>query len=102
MRLMEQAGPGVFSLRAAGVSVNAAYRHFKNKSALMIAAAADGFQQLATQMIAAMDRASRQRSRERLSVAHCEAVALQGRSLDALVADRVLLADRRSGAEFKA
>ena len=78
LRLIEEGGPESFSLREAarevGVSANAAYRHFEDKSALMTAAAADGFERLAKQMIVAMERASRQRSRERLSIARFKAV----------------------------
>ncbi|MFM9014057.1 MAG: TetR/AcrR family transcriptional regulator, partial [Gemmatimonadota bacterium] len=62
VRLIESSGPGAFSLREAarevGVSANAAYRHFDDKSALMAAVAADGFARLAARMRRAMDDAS--------------------------------------------
>ncbi len=78
VRLIEEMGESSFSLREAarevGVSANAAYRHFDDKSALMTAAAADGFEQLARRMIAAMERASKQRAQERLSIARFKAV----------------------------
>jgi len=149
VRLIETTGQASFSLREAarevGVSANAAYRHFEDKSALMTAAAADGFAQLAEQMIAAMERASKQRAQERLSIARFKAVGrayiefaaehpelfrvmfgecgskclrtppgdeassmrdtpwtLLGKSLDALVEDGFLSAQRRDGAELKA
>jgi AcrR family transcriptional regulator len=58
-RLIEASGPGAFSLREAarevGVSANAAYRHFDDKSALMSAVAADGHARLAARMRRAMD-----------------------------------------------
>lgn len=62
VRLIEQDGLGEFSLRAAarevGVSPNAAYRHFADKSDLLNAVAAYGFEQLAQRMRRAM-RATR-------------------------------------------
>lgn len=49
VRLIETSGTSSFSLREAarevGVSANAAYRHFDDKSALMTAVAAFGFRQ---------------------------------------------------------
>lgn len=146
VRLIEQGGEAAFSLREAardvGVSANAAYRHFDDKSALLTAAAADGLEQLARRMLKAMDRAAESGNQERPAVARFKAVGrayvefalarpelfrlmfsgsgvecltagaaglatptpweLLGRSLDALVADGVLPADRREGAELKA
>lgn len=65
VRLIEQSGPTAFSLREAarevGVSANAAYRHFDDKSALMGAAAIDGHLQLADRMRAAMQATARRR-----------------------------------------
>ena len=62
VRLIEQDGLGEFSLRAnareVGVSANAAYRHFADKSDLLNAVAAYGFEQLAQRMRRAM-RATR-------------------------------------------
>jgi AcrR family transcriptional regulator len=62
VRLIEASGPGAFSLREAarevGVSANAAYRHFDDKSALITAVAADGFARLAERMRRAMASAS--------------------------------------------
>jgi AcrR family transcriptional regulator len=58
VRLIEAGGPASFSLREAarevGVSANAAYRHFDDKSALITAVAAEGFAQLAQRMVLAM------------------------------------------------
>ena len=149
VRLIEELGESSFSLREAarelGVSANAAYRHFEDKSALMTAAAANGYEKLAKEMILAMDLALKQKSQERVSVARFKAVGrayiefsaqhpelfrlmfgecgskclrtppgdevssmrdtpwtLLGQSLDALVADGVVSADRRVGAELKA
>ena len=54
VRLIEQDGLGEFSLRGTarevGVSPNAAYRHFADKSALLSAVAQHGFEQLAQRM----------------------------------------------------
>ena len=54
VRLIEDEGLDEFSLRAAarevGVSANAAYRHFSDKSELLTAVAAHGFEQLAQRM----------------------------------------------------
>lgn len=58
VQLVEEHGPAAFSLREAardiGVSPNAAYRHFEDKSSLMTAAAAAGFADMAERMQAAM------------------------------------------------
>jgi AcrR family transcriptional regulator len=68
VRLIEASGTSSFSLREAarevGVSANAAYRHFDDKSALMTAVAAFGFRQLATQMVGAMARRYLRRATE--------------------------------------
>jgi AcrR family transcriptional regulator len=78
VRLVERDGPGAFSLREAardvGVSANAAYRHFEDKSALMMAAAAEGFARLAKRMMRAMDRAREGASAQRNSIARFKAV----------------------------
>jgi AcrR family transcriptional regulator len=146
VRLIETSGTSSFSLREAarevGVSANAAYRHFDDKSALMTAVAAFGFRQLATQMIGAMASAATGGAQEPASIARFKAVgrayvefavahpelfrvmfgecgaecrkaepgddatadpwSLRGQSLDALVADGLLAAERRPGAELKA
>jgi AcrR family transcriptional regulator len=61
LRLVEAGGAESFSLREAarnvGVSANAAYRHFVDRSALLAAVAAAGFARLATRMKGAMDAA---------------------------------------------
>ena len=76
-RLIEAGGPGAFSLREAartvGVSANAAYRHFDDKSVLMAAVAADGFAQLAKRMRRAMEGATVDQS-DPVSVARFKAV----------------------------
>jgi AcrR family transcriptional regulator len=78
VRLIEAGGPSAFSLREAarevGVSANAAYRHFDDKSALMSAVAADGFARLAGCMRLAMDRASSLPGDEPAAVARLKAV----------------------------
>jgi AcrR family transcriptional regulator len=78
VRLIETSGTSSFSLREAarevGVSANAAYRHFDDKSALMTAVAAFGFRQLATQMVGAMASAARGRAKGPASVARFKAV----------------------------
>ena len=146
VRLIETSGTSTFSLREAardvGVSANAAYRHFDDKSALMTAVAAFGFRQLATQMVGAMASAAGGRAKGPASVARFKAVgrayvefavahpelfrvmfgecgaecrqaepgddatedpwSLLGKTLDALVADGLLAAERRPGAELKA
>jgi AcrR family transcriptional regulator len=62
VRLIEAGGPSAFSLREAarevGVSANAAYRHFDDKSALITAVAADGFARLADRMRRATESAT--------------------------------------------
>ena len=77
VRLIEASGPGAFSLREAarevGVSANAAYRHFDDKSALITAVAADGFARLAERMRRAMASASVARGDEPVSVARFKA-----------------------------
>jgi AcrR family transcriptional regulator len=61
MRLIGDDGHEAFSLREAartvGVTANAAYRHFEDKSALVTAVAQHGFQALGQQMIEAMQAA---------------------------------------------
>jgi AcrR family transcriptional regulator len=78
IRLIEDTGPGAFSLREAarevGVSANAAYRHFEDKSALMGAAAEQGFAQLSQCMIRAMDRASKEKHGQCASIARFKSV----------------------------
>ncbi|MBM4360070.1 MAG: TetR/AcrR family transcriptional regulator [Deltaproteobacteria bacterium] len=78
VRLIEASGPGAFSLREAarevGVSANAAYRHFDDKSALLTAVAADGFARLAERMRRAMESAERSRGKGLASVARFKAV----------------------------
>jgi AcrR family transcriptional regulator len=78
IRLIEDTGPGAFSLREAarevGVSANAAYRHFEDKSALMGAAAEQGFGQLSQCMIRAMDRASKEKHGQCVSIARFKSV----------------------------
>lgn len=78
VRLIETSGTSSFSLREAarevGVSANAAYRHFDDKSALMTAVAAFGFRQLGTQMVGAMASAAVQRTKGPASVARFKAV----------------------------
>ncbi len=100
VRLIEQGGEAAFSLREAardvGVSANAAYRHFDDKSALLAAAVAGGLERLASRMLKATDRAAERGRQERPAIARFKAV---GR---AYVADGLLTADRREGAELKA
>jgi AcrR family transcriptional regulator len=59
VRLIEDDGLGEFSLRGTarevGVSANAAYRHFSDKSDLLTAVATHGFAQLAQRMRRAMN-----------------------------------------------
>jgi AcrR family transcriptional regulator len=78
VRLIEASGTSSFSLREAardvGVSANAAYRHFDDKSALMTAVAAFGFRQLATQMVTAMASAATGGAKEPASIARFKAV----------------------------
>lgn len=77
VRLIEEGGPGAFSLREAardvGVSANAAYRHFVDKAALMGAAAADGHARLARAMRQGMDQAAAQATDARPSIARFKA-----------------------------
>ena len=78
VRLIEQDGEAAFSLREAardvGVSANAAYRHFTDKSALLTAAAVGGHEQLAGRMLKAMDRAAERCSQEPPAIARFKAV----------------------------
>lgn len=57
---VEEGGQEQFSLRetarSVGVTANAAYRHFADKSALLAAVAASGFEELSRRMVAAMAR----------------------------------------------
>ena len=77
VRLIEQRGEASFSLREAardvGVSANAAYRHFEDKSALLTAVAAGALEQLSRRMLEAMDRATEGRKQERPTVARFKA-----------------------------
>jgi AcrR family transcriptional regulator len=77
VRLLESGGTSAFSLREAarevGVSANAAYRHFDDKSALMAAVAADGFARLAARMQRAMKRAAAERGVEPTAIARLKA-----------------------------
>ena len=61
--MVEQGGQEQFSLREAarsvGVTANAAYRHFADKSALLTAVAASGFEELSRRMVAATARRGR-------------------------------------------
>jgi AcrR family transcriptional regulator len=57
-----------------GVSANAAYRHFDDKTALLTAAAAGGLERLSALMQAAMDRAGKSGGRESLAIARFRAV----------------------------
>jgi AcrR family transcriptional regulator len=77
VELVESAGPESFSLREAarvvGVTPNAAYRHFADKSDLLVAVAAHGFVKLGRKMqrrSAAVD----ERDPRRAAVARFEAV----------------------------
>jgi AcrR family transcriptional regulator len=78
VQLIEAGGPGAFSLREAarevGVSANAAYRQFDDKSALMTAVAEDGFARLAKRMRGAMDRAAARPGEGPPSIARFEPV----------------------------
>jgi AcrR family transcriptional regulator len=78
VRLIEQGGEAGFSLREAardvGVSANAAYRHFDDKTALLTAAAAGGLERLSALMQAAMDRAAKSRGEKSLAIARFTAV----------------------------
>jgi len=59
VRLIAQSGPGGFTLREvarrAGVSHNAPYRHFRDKSELLAEVAAQGFEGLRTAMLEAAE-----------------------------------------------
>lgn len=76
--LIEQNGPGAFSLREAarlvGVTASAAYRHFQDKSALMLAVGIDGFSKLSKRMLREMDRAVELQTSEHPTVARFKAV----------------------------
>lgn len=78
VRLIEQDGLGEFSLRGTarevGVSPNAAYRHFADKSALLSAVAQHGFEQLAQRMRRSMSATRSGRSPAELAVAKFKAV----------------------------
>ena len=60
--ILEEAGPGVVGLREtarrAGISPEAAYRHFNNKEALVASVAAEGFRELAAAMEAATEESN--------------------------------------------
>lgn len=62
-QMVDERGQEHFSLREAarsvGVTANAAYRHFADKSALLTAVAASGFEELSRRMAAAMARRGR-------------------------------------------
>ena len=62
-QMVEESGQERFSLREAarsvGVTANAAYRHFADRSALLTAVAASGFEELSRRMAAAMARRGR-------------------------------------------
>jgi len=79
VRLIEAGGPSTFSLRGAarevGVSANAAYRHFDDKSALITAVAADGFARLAERMRRAMASASAGLGDELVAIARLKAAS---------------------------
>lgn len=74
--LIESGGVDEFSLRGAardvGVSPNAAYRHFSDKSALLTAVAQHGFERLGTRMRRAM-AASRGRNPSAAAIARFKA-----------------------------
>lgn len=76
VHLIESDGVEEFSLRAAardvGVSPNAAYRHFSDKSALLTAVAQHGFERLGTRMRRAM-AASRGRNPATAAIARFKA-----------------------------
>ena len=78
VQLIEQVGQEAFSLReaarAVGVSANAAYRHFEDKSALLLAVAAHGFGQLSQRMQTAMEGTSGGSAGEVPSVARFKAI----------------------------
>ena len=78
VRLVETSGAATFSLREAardlGVSANAAYRHFDDKSALMTAVAAFGFRQLGTEMVGGMTTATEAGAHGSAAIARFKAV----------------------------
>lgn len=67
LELLEQGGGTDFSLREAarrvGVTVNATYRHFAGKDALLAAIAAEGFRRFATALLAGASHGSTPRER---------------------------------------
>jgi AcrR family transcriptional regulator len=71
-RLVQRSGDEQFSLReaarAVGVSANAAYRHFADKSALLTAVAGEGFTMLAERMEEGIRRSGRGKSASRAAV----------------------------------
>jgi AcrR family transcriptional regulator len=75
---IERHGQATFSLREAardvGVSANAAYRHFDDKAALLLAASAHGFDLLGKHMLQAMVASSHECSDERASVRAFKAI----------------------------
>jgi len=77
-KLVKLGGEEAFSLREAardvGVTANAAYRHFKSKSDLTSAVAAQGFENLARRMQKAMQAASRRSGKDLPSIARFKAV----------------------------
>lgn len=78
VRMIAEGGEAAFSLREAarevGVSANAAYRHFEDKSALLTAAAAGGLEQLANRMLKAMNQATKSESAAQAAIARFKAV----------------------------
>jgi AcrR family transcriptional regulator len=144
VRLIERGGEAAFSLREAardvGVSANATYRHFDDRTALLAAAANSGLERLSGLMQAAVNRATKGGRTASPAIARFKAVGrayvefafanpelyrlmfsgggvgglnskavlstprpldLLSQSLDALVAEGVLPAKRRPGAELK-
>jgi AcrR family transcriptional regulator len=71
LELIREVGPEAFTLREvarrAGVSHNAPYRHFRDKSELLAAVAAEGFDRLTESMTKAADSGSDALDRFRLS-----------------------------------
>lgn len=143
VKLVEEVGADRFSLREAarlvGVSANAAYRHFADRSDLLTAVAEVGFSRMERRVLKALSSISAQRTRaaavERtkavgrayveFAVDHPELLrvmfgadglssleksgppkpvpfAMLTQALDDLVAEGVLSADRRPGAELRA
>lgn len=88
VRLVEQGGQEAFSLREAardvGVSANAAYRHFDDRSALLTAVAADGFLRLSQHMQRAMAQATAHPAGDHPAIARFKAV---GRAYVAFAAE---------------